>query len=89
MIIINVGRLLPVLSTRQEQERGTFLRALAKLQRTKGVTRVGVAIRERLKKGSSAEEKPWGFERLGPCGNMLGEVSSTLLYTSQQTSWGN
>ena len=58
VIITNVCRVLPVLSTRPEQERGTFLRVLAKLQRTKGVTRVGVEIRERLKKGSSAEEKP-------------------------------
>ena len=37
-------------------------------------------IRERLKKGSSSKEKPSRLERLGYCGNLLGEVSSALLF---------
>lgn len=41
-----------------------------------------------LKKGSSLEEKPWRFERLCQCGNLLEEVTSTLLCTSQSKPVG-
>lgn len=44
--------------------------------------------RKTLRKWSSLEEKPWRFEKLCLCGN-LEEVSSTLLYPSQQTNWRN
>lgn len=46
---------------------------------------LGWRWRKALKKGSSWEEKPWKFERFYQRENLLGEVSFTLLYTSQST----
>lgn len=76
---MNIYRVLSVLSPKQEQERGIFLRVWQSYRGPRG-THFGKEIRERLKKGSSSKEKPWRLERLGHCGNLLGEVCSALLF---------
>lgn len=90
MIIINIYGILPVLSTRQEQKKGAFLREpIGKVTvQLRGEMCCSRDQRKTLRKGSNLEEKPWRFERLCLCGNLLGEVSSTLLYWSQSKPTG-
>lgn len=84
VIIINMYEILPVLTRQQQKRRASLREPVGQVTvELMGELCGGRERRKMLRKGSSWEEKPWRLERLCLCGNLWGEVNSTLLYWSQ------